>query len=209
MKNAVTEDFFNRGVSQYHKKFEDKNLLVHYHFSGNTKLLERFLPHDKSHKHSILFSLRDPLKRTRSHFNALNRALKNCRNVKLWDLMFDNGLLNGELFDHREIDAINSSLSSVGELFEITQTEINSMKLLQLYQIRWLLSYILCKTSDDRDKIMFEMEPAQVESLFLKNKYKLENSEIIHFSYLNSDGALTFNKSFYDVLSAVGVRTIP
>ena len=49
--------------------------------------------------------------------------------------MFDNGLLNGELFDHREIDAINSSLISVGELFEITQTEINSMKLLQLTKL--------------------------------------------------------------------------
>jgi len=205
MKDAVTESFFNRGVGQYHEKLEGKNLIVHYHISGNTKLIKcASLQTDQSRKHSILFSLRDPLKRTRSHFNALNRAIKNCRNVKLWDAMFDNGLLNGELINYKDIDAINSGLSSAGESFEITQNEINSMKFLKLYQIRWLLSYILCKTSEDRDKIIFEMEPAQVESLFLKNSHKLDTKEMFHYSYLNSDGALILNESFYDILDSIG-----
>ena len=203
MTAALTKDYFETNKAATDNKTYHQ--LLHYHTAGNPRLVKSVVRDNcQTNEHAILFSLREPIARTVSHINSLYSDSERIIDVNLAEALYLNscftdewvGDLLKELHNKLDIDRFRRKLSS---------REINSLNFLKLYQIRWLLSYLICDDFNDRSKVLFEMSPTEVEHLFLEAKHLLA-SDNVHFFFLDSNGEKFFNSKFQKVLDLVGIH---
>ena len=207
VNKRVTNELFGQLVDPNNEWFL-KHHLIHYHIAGNSSLISNFFGNQNSEKrsHLLVFTLRDPILRTLSHLEHLRKYSPIIHEKKLWPAIFINSNFGHDFLNYDFCQNIETVAGWFSESRYSICKFASNLNFLKLYQIRYLISFFVCQSFEDRQKVLFKLGPEQIENIFLNLKSQLKNDKRIVYTYLSSKNNIVIHERLAETLHSAGCK---